>query len=308
MNILVTGGAGFIGSHIADSFILAGHHVVILDNLSSGKRDNINPKATFIEGDIRDAELVEKVFRENAIDVVDHHAAQIDVRKSVTDPSNDANINILGSLNLLEASRRHNVKRFIFASTGGAIYGEQDYFPADELHPTRPESPYGITKRSVELYLHYYNKVHGMDYTIFRYSNVYGPRQDPHGEAGVVAIFSNALLADKQAIVFGDGKQTRDYVFISDLVRAHLLAIENESGSNTYNIATGIETDVNTLFATLANEAGKDATPRYDEARPGELLRSVCSYQKATKALGWQPETNITEGLSRTFDFFRKKA
>ena len=147
-----------------------------------------------------------------------------------------------------------------------------------------------------------------MDYTIFRYSNVYGPRQDPHGEAGVVAIFSNALLADKQAIIFGDGKQTRDYVFVSDLVRAHLLAIENESGSNTYNIATGIETDVNTLFATLAKEAGKDAAPRYDEARPGELLRSVCSYDKVMKALGWQPETSISEGLSRTFDFFRKKA
>ncbi|HEY6171618.1 MAG TPA: NAD-dependent epimerase/dehydratase family protein [Candidatus Kapabacteria bacterium] len=308
MNILVTGGAGFIGSHIADSFLSAGHHVVILDNLSSGKRENINPKATFIEGDIRDGELVEKIFHENAIDVVDHHAAQIDVRKSVTDPSNDANINILGSLNLLEASRRHNIKRFIFASTGGAIYGEQDYFPADELHPTRPESPYGITKRSVELYLHYYNKVHGLDHTIFRYTNVYGPRQDPHGEAGVVAIFSNALLAGKQAMIFGDGKQTRDYVFISDLVRAHLLAIENESGSNTYNIATGIETDVNTLFTILANEAGKESTPRYDEARPGELLRSVCTSEKIAKALGWQPETNITEGLSRTFDFFRKKA
>lgn len=308
LNILVTGGAGFIGSHIVDSFILAGHHVIILDNLSSGKLTNINPKATFIEGDICDAKLVEKVFLENAIDIVNHHAAQIDVRKSVIDPSNDANINILGSLNLLEASRRHNVKRFIFASTGGAIYGEQDYFPADELHPTRPESPYGITKRSVELYLHYYNKVHGLDHTIFRYTNVYGPRQDPHGEAGVVAIFSNALLAGKQAIIFGDGKQTRDYVYIADLVRAHLLAIENESGSNTYNIATGIETDVNTLFTILANEAGKDAKPRYDEARPGELLRSVCSCQKAAKALGWQPETNIAEGLSRTFDFFRKKA
>lgn len=306
MNILVTGGAGFIGSHLGDSFIRAGHTVIILDNLSSGKRENINPQATFIEGDVCDTKLVNEIFTEHTIDIVNHHAAQIDVRKSVTDPLYDANTNILGSINLLQASHKHNIKRFIFASTGGAIYGEQDYFPADEEHPIRPESPYGITKRSVELYLHYFHKVHGIDYTIFRYSNVYGPRQDPHGEAGVVAIFSNALLAGKQVVIFGDGKQTRDYVYISDLVRAHLLAIESERGSHTYNIATGVETDVNTLFAILSEKSGKQSPAKYESARAGELLRSVCNAGKAALKLGWKPETTLAEGLSQTFDYFKE--
>jgi UDP-glucose 4-epimerase len=306
LNILLTGGAGFIGSHIADALIARGHDVFILDNLSTGKKENLNPNAVFIEGNIRDADLVGYIFSKYSFDVVNHHAAQIDVRKSVADPANDASINIIGSLNLLEASRRHNIKRFVFASTGGAIYGEQDYFPADELHPLRPESPYGVTKRAIELYLHYYEKVHGLKYTIFRYANVYGPRQDPFGDAGVVAIFCNALLSNKQAYIYGDGKQTRDYVFVGDLVRAHLLALEKETGCDIYNIGTAIETDVNTLFLHLSELSGNAANiPDYAPPRPGEQKRSVCSYQKIKHELGWEPKTLLREGLQQTLDFFR---
>ncbi len=305
MKILVTGGAGFIGSHIADAFIEAGHSVTILDDLSSGKERNLNPKAEFIKGSITDVALVEQLFSSHGFDVVDHHAAQIDVRKSVADPSADATINILGSINLLEASRKHGVKHFIFASTGGAIYGEQDYFPADENHPTRPESPYGTAKRSVELYMGYYKKIYGLEHTIFRYANVYGPRQDPHGEAGVVAIFCSALIEGKQAYIFGDGKQTRDYVYVGDLVKAHLIAISKGPSSETFNIGTGIETDVNELFSELSKALTNGAaTAVYAPARLGEQQRSVCDPRKAKKLLGWEPTISLAAGLQATASFF----
>ncbi|MEP7235752.1 MAG: NAD-dependent epimerase/dehydratase family protein [Ignavibacteriota bacterium] len=306
MKILITGGAGFIGSHIADAFIKAGHEVVVLDDLSSGRRENLNPQAHFINGDIGDGELLGRIFAEHQFDIVNHHAAQMDVRKSVADPLFDAKINIVGSLGLLEASRKHGVARFIFASTGGAIYGEQDYFPADEKHPTRPESPYGIAKRSVELYLAYYQKVHGLKHTIFRYANVYGPRQDPHGEAGVVSIFSNALLDGKECTIYGDGTQTRDYVYVGDVVRAHLLAVEKDPASVTLNISTAIETDVNELFAQLsAIISSADAKPKYAEPRKGEQKRSVCSNDKAGEILGWKPTISLKDGLAMTVDYFR---
>ncbi len=306
LNILVTGGAGFIGSHISDALIAEGHSVVVLDNLSSGRIENLNPNAQFVEGDVRDKALISQIFKSHRFDAVNHHAAQMDVRKSVADPSFDADVNILGAINLLEASREHSVKRFIFASTGGAIYGEQDYFPADENHPTRPESPYGVAKRATELYLHFYKKVHGLEHTIFRYANVYGPRQDPHGEAGVVSIFSNALIADKQCTIFGDGKQTRDYVFVGDVVHAHLLALEKNSGSETFNIATGIETDVNQLFSMLSEilTNGK-AKPTYAQSRKGEQQRSVCSYAKAEKMLGWKPNVELEVGLRHAVEYFQ---
>ena len=307
MKILITGGAGFIGSHIADALITDGHSVVVLDNLSSGRFENLNPKAHFIQGDIRDKVLIDHLFKEHQFDIVNHHAAQMDVRKSVTDPVFDAETNIIGTINLLEASREHSIKRFIFASTGGAIYGEQDYFPADENHPTRPESPYGIAKRSVELYLHYYLSVHGLAHTIFRYANVYGPRQDPHGEAGVVSIFTNALLAEKQCTIFGDGKQTRDYVYVGDVVRAHILALEKNIGSETFNISTGIETDVNQLFSMISGIiTDGNATASYSESRKGEQKRSVCSAEKAEKFLGWKPGTGLEDGLKRTVGYFKK--
>ncbi len=307
MKILVTGGAGFIASHITDALIESGHSVVVLDNLSSGNIKNLNSEAHFVEGDIRDISLISRLFKEHKFDVVNHHAAQMDVRKSVTDPVFDAETNIIGSINLLEASREHSVKRFIFASTGGAIYGEQDYFPADENHPTRPESPYGIAKRSVELYLHYYLTVHGLSNTIFRYANVFGPRQDPHGEAGVVSIFTNNLLAGKQSVIFGDGEQTRDYVYIGDVVQAHLLALEKNIESETFNISTGIETNVNNLFSILSGiiTDGK-AKASYSEARKGEQKRSVCTPEKAEKLLGWKPETDFEDGLERTVEYFKK--
>lgn len=279
---------------------------MVLDDLSSGRIENLNPKAIFAQGDIRDKRLVDQLFKTHQFDIVNHHAAQMDVRKSVADPSFDAEVNVLGSLNLLEASRENLVKRFIFASTGGAIYGEQDYFPADENHPTRPESPYGVAKRSIEMYLHYYKAVHGLEHTIFRYANVYGPRQDPRGEAGVVSIFSNALLEDRQAVIFGDGSQTRDYVYVGDVVEVHLLALEKNTGSETFNISTGIETDVNKLFSMISNIVTKgNAMPEYSAPRKGEQRRSVCSYAKAEKILGWKPLVTIEQGLKQTVEYFQ---
>lgn len=306
MKILITGGAGFIGSHITDALIANAHSVVVLDDLSSGRIENLNPAAIFVQGDIRDKKLVDQLFKTHRFDIVNHHAAQMDVRKSVADPSFDAEVNVLGSLNLLEASRENSVKRFIFASTGGAIYGEQDYFPADENHPTRPESPYGVAKRSIEMYLHYYKAVHGLDHTIFRYANVYGPRQDPNGEAGVVSIFSNALLDRRQATIFGDGSQTRDYVYVGDVVKAHLVALEKNMGSETFNISTGIETDVNKLFSMISNIITKgNAKPVYSDPRKGEQKRSVCAYVKAEKMLGWKPSVTIEQGLKQTVEYFQ---
>ncbi|HYM21101.1 MAG TPA: NAD-dependent epimerase/dehydratase family protein [Candidatus Kapabacteria bacterium] len=307
MKILVTGGAGFIGSHISDTLIGNGHTVVVLDDLSSGNRSNVSPKAEFVQGSIANREFINELFDKYQFDIVDHHAAQVDVRKSVADPAADAQTNIIGSINLLEASRRSGVKHFIFASTGGAIYGEQDHFPADESHPTRPESPYGAAKRSVETYLEYYRKIYGLNYTIFRYSNVYGPRQDPHGEAGVVAIFCSALIESRQAFIFGDGKQTRDYVYVGDLVSAHLKALENINRSGTYNISTGIETDVNTIFTILSNylSNGKSIA-KYADARLGEQFRSVCDPKKVARELGWKPRTTLEEGLRLTADYFKQ--
>jgi UDP-glucose 4-epimerase len=308
LNILVTGGAGFIASQIVDGLIESGHKVIVLDNLSSGSRKNVSAKATFIEGDIRNAETISSIFTDYPIDIVNHHAAQIDVRKSVNDPIADAEINILGSLHLLEAAKTHGVKRFVFASTGGAIYGEQHYFPADETHPQQPISPYGITKRSVELYLEYYRIVHGLAYTVFRYTNVYGPRQDPKGEAGVVSIFANAMLDNKPSTIYGTGDQTRDYVFVGDVVRAHLLLLERSSGSAIYNVSTGQETSVNELHALLSTliTDGK-AKPVYANARKGELDRSSCSNAKIFQDLGWQPQMQLREGLARTIAYFKEQ-
>lgn len=310
MNVLVTGGAGFIGSHIADAFINRGDTVVVLDNLSSGNLDNLNPKAEFIEGDITDAKLVRKIFREHKFEIVNHHAAQLDVRKSVADPVFDCEQNIIGSLNLLEAAKEvGGLKRFMLASTGGAIYGEQDYFPADEKHPTRPISPYGVAKRSIELYLHYYEQIHKIPYIAFRYTNVYGPRQSPHGEAGVVAIFTEKLLDGEECVINGDGLQTRDYVYVGDVVRAHMLALEKLKGSDIINISTATETDVNEIFQILSElTTNGEAKAKHGEAKAGEQQRSVCSYDHATQTLGWRPEMTLIEGLRETVDYFQRKA
>jgi UDP-glucose 4-epimerase len=309
LKVLVTGGAGFIGSHIADAFIGRGDSVVVLDNLISGDIANLNPDALFVEGDITDSALVNRLFREHKFDIVNHHAAQLDLRKSVADPVFDCTQNIIGSLNLLEAAIHNTkLKLFMFASTGGAIYGEQDYFPADEKHPTRPMSPYGVAKRSIELYLDYYKVVQGIEYAAFRYTNVYGPRQSPHGEAGVVAIFAEKLLEGKKAIINGDGKQTRDYVYVGDLVRAHMLALDKLSGSDILNISTGTETDVNDIFGILSKlVTDGTATAEHGPTKAGEQQRSVCAYGRADKVLGWHPEMRLMDGLRETVEFFKRK-
>ena len=306
MKILVTGGAGFIASQIADAFINEGHEVHILDNLSTGFKENTNPKAKFIQADISTPDITE-IFAKEKYDVINHHAAQIDVRKSVADPVFDANTNILGSINLLQACIKTGVKRFMFASTGGAIYGEQEYFPADEFHPTKPVSPYGITKLSIEKYLYFYMNEYGLNYTILRYANVYGPRQNPFGEAGVVAIFANKLLKNDNPVINGEGKQTRDYVFVEDVVKANVLTLTS-SGSDIYNVGTGIETSVNELFTKLNWIAGNKATEKHGPAPKGEQMRSVITSEKLFKKFNWKPSVKIEEGLQKTFDSFKSKS
>jgi UDP-glucose 4-epimerase len=305
LNILITGGAGFIASHIADAYIAEGHNVVIVDNLSGGVLENINPKAKFYQLDIRNEKL-EDVFQKEKIDIVNHLAAQMDVRRSVADPKFDASVNVLGGLNLFESARKHRVKKIIFSSTGGAIYGEQDYFPADEEHPMRPLSPYGITKLCTEKYLFFYKAVYGIDHVILRYANVYGPRQNPHGEAGVVAIFCNKMLKGEKPIINGDGKQTRDYTFVGDVVKANLLALKHD-GSAIYNVGTSIESDVNKLFYELRNHLNPSCPEQHAPAKAGEQQRSVISYKKIEQELGWHPTVQLDEGLRLTAEYFKKK-
>ena len=302
MKILVTGGAGFIASQVADAFIDKGHDVFILDNLSTGFEKNVNPKATFIKKDIGDKSLSE-LFEKEKFDVVNHHAAQMDVRRSVADPAFDANTNILGTINLLQNCMKTGVKKFMFASTGGAVYGEQKYFPADEKHPTSPLSPYGISKLAVEKYLFFYNAQYKLNYTILRYANIYGPRQNPFGEAGVVAIFSTKLLKNEQTIINGNGKQTRDYVFVGDVVKANLITLKDER-TNIYNVGTSKETDVNQLFNMLNDIAGSKKEEKHGPAAPGEQMRSVITSDKMYNTFNWRPSTALHEGLQKTVDFF----
>ena len=305
MKILVTGGAGFIASHVADAFINNGHEVFVLDNLLTGFERNVNPKAKFIKADICDKEL-DKLFKKEKFDVVNHHAAQMDVRRSVADPAFDANTNILGTINLLQNCVKTGVKKFMFASTGGAVYGEQNYFPADENHPTSPLSPYGISKLTVEKYLYFYNVQYKLNYSILRYANIYGPRQNSAGEAGVVAIFSTKLLKKEQPIINGTGMQTRDYVFVGDVVKANLLALEDES-NDIYNVGTAKETNVNEIFNMLNDIVGNGQKEKHGPAAPGEQMRSVITSEKLFKKFGWKPSTILEEGLQKTADFFKNQ-
>lgn len=307
MNILLTGGAGFIGSHIADAYLAGGHRVTILDNLSTGRRSNVPDGAVIVEADIRDQDAVRRVFAASHFDLVNHHAAQMDVRKSVADPIYDASVNILGVLTLLQECVRTGVKRVVFASSGGAVYGEQESFPAEESHPTRPISPYGVAKLTTEQYLFYYHAVFGLNAACLRYANVFGPRQNPEGEAGVVAIFARKLLAGQKPVINGDGKQTRDYVFVSDVVRANMLVSER-TGFQVFNIGTGRETDVNQIFHGIRQAVGSACPEVHGDAKKGEQRRSVLSYALIQKTLGWQPTVMLEEGLSRTVKFFREEA
>ena len=305
MKILVTGGAGFIASHITDAFIQNGHEVIVLDNLLTGFERNINPKAKFIKADICDLQL-DKLFEIEKFDVVNHHAAQMDVRRSVADPAFDANTNILGTINLLQNCVKTGVKKFMFASTGGAVYGEQNYFPADENHPASPLSPYGISKLTVEKYLYFYHVQYNLNYSILRYANIYGPRQNSAGEAGVVAIFTNKLLKKEQPIINGTGMQTRDYVYVGDVVKANLLAFDDES-NDVYNVGTAKETNVNEIFNLLNNIVGNGQNEKHGPAAPGEQMRSVITSEKLFKKFGWKPSTKLEEGLQKTVEFFKNQ-
>ena len=310
---LVSGGAGFIGSHVADLLLAEGYHVEILDNLSSGRRENVPTGAVLHHVDIGSDDAA-RIVREGRFDALFHLAAQIDVRKSVLDPAADARINILGSLNLLEAVRAGgHATRVVFSSTGGAIYGDFVPIPSVENMPKDPESPYGIAKLSVELYLAYFGRVHGVDTVALRYSNVYGPRQDPHGEAGVVAIFCNKLLKGEPLTVFGDGQQTRDYVFAGDVARANFAAATaklppaRQVDVRAFNIGTGRETSVLDLAKTLQRAAGTSIPLQHLPARPGELPRSAVSNEKAVASLGWGPKVNLEDGLRMTYEYFASR-
>jgi UDP-glucose 4-epimerase len=303
VNILVTGGAGFIGSHVVDAYIAEGHNVVVVDDLSSGVKENLNPKAEFVQLDIRRPEI-QQVFQRHSFDVVNHHAAQMDVRRSVADPKFDADVNVIGGLNIFESARQSGVKKIIFSSTGGAIYGEQDYFPADEDHPVRPLSPYGIAKLVTEKYLFYYRAVHRIEHVILRYANIYGPRQNPHGEAGVVAVFAKKMLRGEKPIINGDGKQTRDYTYVGDVVKGNLLALKYP-GSNVFNIGTGIETDVTQLFRILRGLLNPACPEEHGPAMIGEQLRSVITSAKIQRELGWSPNIGLSEGLKMTAEYFK---
>jgi len=306
MKILVTGGAGFIGSHVVDCYVAAGHDVLVVDNLCTGKRENLNPKARFHQLDILDAQTAE-LIRDERPDVLNHHAAQMDVRRSVADPLFDARTNVLGTIALLEAARQAGVRKVLFVSSGGAVYGEQETFPAPETHTTWPVSPYGVSKRSGELYCHFYLAEYRMPFVAFRYANVYGPRQDPHGEAGVVAIFSGKMLRGEPITVNGDGKQTRDYVFVGDVARMSQLALQREA-TGPVNIGTGVETDVNQLAGTLLEVSGSRSEVRHGPAKSGEQRRSVVDVRRAADVFGWRPEVSLRDGLARTVEFFRARA
>jgi len=308
---LVTGGAGFIGSHVADLLLANGFEVTIVDNLVSGNRNQVPKNATFHEMDITD-ERASTLVRESGFDVICHLAAQIDVRKSVADPAYDSRVNIGGTLNLLEAVRQSGKAstRFVFSSTGGAVYGDLVAPPTTEEAPKDPQSPYGTAKLSVEYYMGYYARVHGLETVALRYSNVYGPRQDPHGEAGVVAIFCNRLLDGTPLTIFGDGKQTRDYVYVGDVARANLLAATQSLpaigalDARAFNVGTSVETDVVELARLLREIAGTNVEAKHAPERPGEQKRSAVDARKAHRVLGWQPTMSLREGLTETYRYF----
>jgi UDP-glucose 4-epimerase len=303
--ILVTGGAGFIGSTVADRFVGAGWDVAVLDDLSSGKRENVPGQARFYPCDVRSAAAAEAVLAERP-DVLCHHAAQIDVRRSMADPRYDVDVNVGGLVNLLSAAARAGVKHVLFASSGGAAYGDTDRIPTPEDEPTHPVSVYGASKVASELFLGVWRAAHGITFTALRYGNVYGPRQDPHGEAGVVAIFAGRLLGGEPCTINGDGGQTRDYVFVADVARANLLAAERRH-DGPVNVGTGVETDVNRLYQVLADAAGVRAAATHGPGKAGEQRRSCLDASAAARVLGWRPEVGIEDGLRRTLEWFRAR-
>ena len=307
MKILVTGGAGFIGSHVVDAYIAAGHEVAVLDNFSTGREENVNPKAEVHHVDVREQAQVAEVVASFRPDIVNHHAAQAEVPKSVADPAHDAHVNILGGLNLLKASVDNSVRKFIFISTGGALYGEPDVIPADEDHPVRPLSPYGTSKFAFEQYLGTFHRTFGLTYTVLRYANIYGPRQDFYAEEGrVVAIFASRMLAGKPVTIDGDGMQSRDMLHVGDVATANLAALEQGSGG-TFHISTGIPVTINDIFRKLALLTEYRLEPRFGPARKGDVYRIALDNGRALEQLGWRPQVTIEEGLRLTVDYFREQ-
>jgi len=302
MRVLLAGGAGFIGSHVAEHLLSHAHEVAIVDNLSSGKRENVPEGALFYEMDIRSG--CDEVFRAFAPEALCHQAAQMDVRRSVREPDYDAEVNVLGTVRLLQNCVRYGVDKVVFASTGGAVYGEQQSFPATENHPQYPVSPYGVSKLAGERYLHFYHVQYGLPYAALRYANVYGPRQDPHGEAGVVAIFSGNLVAGRASTINGSGEQTRDYIYVEDVAHANVLALENNVPSSAYNVGTGVEQSVNKLYEAMRYISGKDLPTIYGPAKPGEQFRSSVDPTLAAQTMGWQPQVSLDAGLKETLRYF----
>ena len=305
MKVLVTGGAGFIGSHVVDKLIETGHEVVVVDDLSSGRRSNINPKARFYEVDIRSPEMKEIISTEKP-EVINHHAAQIDVRRSMKDPRHDADLNILSPIQLANLACEFGVRKFIHISSGGAVYGEPVYVPCDEKHPVQPLCFYGASKYTFELYLYIYRENFGLDYSILRYPNVYGPRQDPYGEAGVVAIFTGQMLKNQTVMINGSGEQVRDFVYVEDCALANLLVL-NEGGGMVYNLGCGEGTSINQVFSQLKLITQYPYEPQYGPAKTGETFRIFLDAGLAQKDLGWRPTVNLEEGLRKTVDYFREQ-
>lgn len=305
MKIMVTGGAGFIGSHVVDIFVEHGHEVVVVDDLSTGRRSNLNPAATFYEVDIRSSEMAD-IFEKEQPQVVDHHAAQMDVRRSVEDPLFDADVNVMGSIKLIEMARKYNVERFIYISTGGAVYGEPEYLPCDEDHPINPICPYGASKHTVEHYLFMYRELYDLDYVVLRYPNVYGPRQDPHGEAGVVAIFSGQMLKAAPVVINGDGEQERDFVYVKDCSRANLLALKTENTNTIFNLGYGVGTTINEVYDNLKDITSYQLTAEHGSPKAGETRRIFLEASKASKYLDWKPTIGLNAGLRETVNYFRE--
>ncbi len=305
MKVVVTGGAGFIGSHIVDLLIENNYKVAVIDNLSTGKEANVNKKALFYKADIKSRETA-LILKKEMPDYIIHEAAQISVAASVRNPVFDAETNILGSLNLLEFTKLNGVKKFIFASSGGTVYGEPEKFPVTEKFPLQACSPYGISKMTVEYYIRFYCKEFKLNYTALRYSNVYGPRQDPHGEAGVVAIFSRAVLSGIAPVINGDGKYIRDYVYCKDVARANLLALES-GFSGSVNIGTGRGVDVNELYTAVAKAACFKGKAAHGPARPGDIRKNILAIAGAKKTLKWAPKTGLEQGIKETLEYFKKQ-
>ena len=307
MKVLVTGGAGFIGSNVVDALIEKGHDVAVVDNLSTGKADNVNKKARLHRCDICDTAGLDKVFEKEKPEAVHHFAAQINVRSSLNDPIFDARTNVLGSINLFECCRKHGVRRVVYSSSGGAVYGEPKYNPVDENHPVAPLSPYGASKYSVEKYLDFYGAVHGLDSVILRYGNVYGPRQDPAGEAGVVAIFTDRMLAGNGITINDDGNQTRDFVYVGDVARANLLALESKSGERIFNIGVGKPISVNDIVHGLEAALSTKAKAAHGAAIKGEVRDIYLNIDRAKKHLGFEPKVQLNEGLKLTVEWAKKR-